>query len=136
MVSSCKSIKSRKESEVMEQLEKQILDISQNVLELTVQAVRLVQNKDIDKLNELLVNRDRAINILNALHENLQLYPNKERVNIVNSKLSQIVSRINQYDEIITECLEHQKKLNQTELATTHRGKQGLQGYNLNNLKG
>ena len=116
----------------------QLVDFLDKAYQLTQQALKAVQDKDYDKLNTILDNRERAINIVNSLSENLALHyknANQDIVNGINNQVSQIINKIESLDEIIASCLEFEKNKTQFEIAKTFKNKENLKGYNLNNLK-
>ncbi len=123
----------------MNDIQEQLVTFLEKSYELTRLALKLVQQKDYEKLNEVLDNRARAVNIIQSLSEKLSLYASKESapssLSEFNNQVSQVIEKINSMDEIITSCLEHEKDKTQFEIAKTFKNKENFKGYNLNNLK-
>ncbi len=116
----------------------QLIDFLDKAYLLTQEALKAVQVKDYNKLNVILDNRERAINIVNSLSENLALHyqkANPQLVKEINNQVTQIINKIASLDEIIESCLEFEKNKTQFEIAKTFKNKENLKGYNLNNLK-
>ena len=123
----------------IENLQNDIMTLLDKAHELTRIALKQVQAKDFEKLIDVLDNRERAINIINSLSEKLYLYsknPNAPKSLIhFNNQVTQVIEAINNMDEVITKCLEHEKEKTQFEIAKTFQNKENFKGYNLNNTK-
>jgi hypothetical protein len=50
----------------MNETENSLIDILEKAYKLTTLCLKLVQKQDIDQMNEVLANRERAINIMRA----------------------------------------------------------------------
>jgi len=115
-----------------------LIEFLEKAYELTTMALKLVQKQDIDKLNEVLANRERVINIMESLSERLSLHQKNQDPNLVeafNNQVNQVITKISTMDEIIMDCLEHEKSKTQFEIAKTFKNKENFKGYNLNNIK-
>ena len=115
-----------------------LIDFLEKAYNLTTQALKLVQNNQFEELNQVLNNRERIINIIDSLSEQLALHQrNREpsEYEAFNNQLNQVIQKIQSIDEIITNCLEHEKNKTQFEIAKTFKNKENFRGYNLNNIK-
>lgn len=122
----------------MIETQKTLIEFLEKAYELTTLALKLVQKRDIDSLNEVLDNRERAINIVETMSERLTLHQTQlkpEEYEAFNNQVSQVISKIASMDEIILSCLEHEKSQTQFEIAKTFKNKENFKGYNLNNIK-
>lgn len=122
----------------MIETQKTLLEFLEKAYELTTLALKLVQKRDIDSLNEVLDNRERAINIVETMSERLALHQTQQdpsEYEAFNNQVSQVITKMGTMDEIILECLEHEKSKTQFEIAKTFKNKENFKGYNLNNLK-
>ncbi len=124
----------------MKDLQDQLIQFLEKAYQLTQLALKCVQQRDYERLSEILDNRERAVNIIQSLSENLSLHSkdkknNSDAVIQFNNQVSLVIEKINQMDEIITSCLEHEKDKTQFEIAKTFKNKENFKGYNLNNLK-
>ena len=115
-----------------------LIEFLEKAYELTTLALKLVQKSELDQLNEVLENRERAINIIESLSERLSLHQKNAdplHVEAFNNQVNQVISKIANMDDIIMSCLEHEKTKTQFEIAKTFKNKENFKGYNLNNLK-
>ena len=115
-----------------------LIEFLEKAYELTTLALKLVQKSELDQLNEVLENRERAINIIESLSERLSLHKKNAdplHVEAFNNQVNQVISKIANMDDIIMSCLEHEKTKTQFEIAKTFKNKENFKGYNLNNLK-
>ena len=116
-----------------------LIEFLDKAYKLTTEALKAVQDKEFEELNDILSNRERAVNIVLSMSERLSLHQKEithtEEVIAFNNQVSQVLDKINQMDEIITSCLQHEKTLTQSEIADTHKNKESFKGYNLNNIK-
>ncbi|MBT4790981.1 MAG: hypothetical protein HON90_05380 [Halobacteriovoraceae bacterium] len=123
----------------LQDLQENIITLLDNAYNLTRQALKQVQSRDFEKLVEVLDHRERAINVINSLSEKLHLYGKNPNTPIsliaFNNQVSQVIEAINNMDDIITTCLEHEKEKTQFEIAKTFKNKENFKGYNLNSLK-
>lgn len=122
----------------MNEVQNQLLTFLEKAYELTTIALKLVQKNEIEQLINVMENRERAINIIESLSEKLSLYQKNadpELYQAFNNQVSQVITKIASMDDIITECLEHEKKKTQFEIAKTFKNKENFKGYNLNNIK-
>ena len=122
----------------MQEIEKNLIDFLEKAYELTVLSLKHAQNKDFEQLNSVLENRERAINIVQSLSENLALYQQKmdpKTYTPFNNQVNQVIEKIHSMDEIVMTCLEHEKTKTQFQIAKTFKNKENFKGYNLNKLK-
>lgn len=122
----------------MIEVQNNLIEFLQKAYELTTSALKLAQEKEFEQLNIVLENRERVINIIDSLSQQLSLYQknaDQELVNKFNNQVSQVINKINTIDEIMTECLEHEKSKTQFEIAKTFKNKENFKGYNLNSIK-
>ena len=124
----------------MIETQKNLIEFLEKAYNLTRLALKAVQNKEFEQLNDILNNRERAINIILTMSERLELHQkSKEETSqdmvAFNNQVSQVLDKINQMDEIITNCIIHEKSKTQFEIAKTHKNKESFKGYNLNNIK-
>ena len=122
----------------MEQTKENLILFLEKAYELTVSSLKLAQAKDFDQLVKVLDNRERAINIVQSMSENLALHQkNKEQETYIdfNNQVSQVIDKIHSIDEIVMTCLAHEKEKTQFEIAKTFKNKENFRGYNLNKIK-
>lgn len=121
----------------MKEIQKQLIDFLTKAYELTQLALKLVQNKEFEKLSEVLDNRERALSVITSLSEKLSLYNKTDSKALIkfNKQVGLIIEKIANMDAIITSCLNHEKEKTQFEIAKTFKNKENLKGYNLNRLK-
>lgn len=122
----------------MKDIQDNLIIFLEKAYELTKIALKQVQDKEFEQLHVVLDNRERAINVVQSLSEKLSLYEKKADPKLLfefNNQVTQIIERIYAMDDIITNCLEHEKNKTQFEIAKTHKNKENFKGYNLNNLK-
>ncbi len=123
----------------MQETQTQLIDFLTKAYELTRQALKHAQNHEFTQLSSALDNRERAINIVHSLSERLSLHQkssqNPQLAIEFNNQVSRVIDKINQLDEIITSCLEHEKNKTQFEIAKTFKNKENFRGYNLNKTK-
>ena len=115
-----------------------LMEFLEKAYELTTLALKLVQKQDIEALNNVLANRERAINIMESLSERLSLHQKNadpKHVEAFNNQVNQVITKIANMDDIIMDCLEHAKSKTQFEIAKTFKNKENFKGYNLNNIK-
>lgn len=117
----------------MKETQKNLLDFIEKAYLLTRDAFKAVQENDFEKVVAILDNREKAINIATTFSERLALYPEQDEA--FNNQLNQVVERINKLDDIITNCLSHEKNKTQFEIAKTHQNKENFKGYNLNKIR-
>ena len=122
----------------MKNIQIQLIDFLEKAYQLTQESLKLVQAQDFEKLSQTLDNRERAVNIIQSLSEQLSLHQKNlkpEEYQEFNNQVSQVITKIESMDEIITSCLEHEKNKTQFEIAKTFKNKENFKGYNLNNTK-
>ena len=122
----------------MEQTQENLITFLEKAYELTVASLKLAQSKNFEELVKVLDNRERAINIVQSLSENLALHQKnkpKEAYMDFNNQVSQVIEKIHSMDEIVMTCLEHEKEKTQFEIAKTFKNKENFRGYNLNKIK-
>lgn len=122
----------------MEQTQENLITFLEKAYELTVASLKLAQSKNFEELVKVLDNRERAINIVQSLSENLALHQKnkpKEAYVDFNNQVSQVIEKIHSMDEIVMTCLEHEKEKTQFEIAKTFKNKENFRGYNLNKIK-
>ena len=122
----------------MKNLQTELIHFLDKAYTLTQEALKAVQEKEYEKLNILLDNRERAINIIQSLSDNLSLHQkcaDQSQVNEFNNQVNQVINKIYSMDDIITSCLNYEKNKTQFEIAKTFKNKETLKGYNLNNTK-
>lgn len=114
-----------------------LINYLEKAYELTRQGLKEVQAYEIEKLNLTLDNRERILNIIESLSEQMSLYAKDKSNNLeeFNNQVNQVIAKICKMDDIIAECLEAEKNKTQIEIAKTHKNKENFKGYNLNNLK-
>tara|TARA_B100001971_G_scaffold213155_1_gene245524 strand:+ start:115352 stop:115711 length:360 start_codon:yes stop_codon:yes gene_type:complete len=84
----------------------------------------------------ILENRSRVINIVFHLDEKLQLESQNTPIDEQRERLTlELIQAINTFDDKIQEYLVKEKVITQNEIAKTHKNKENLKGYNLNNTK-
>jgi len=116
----------------------QLPDFIEKALLLSADCLNHIANDNAEKLLETLENRDRVINIINSLHENVTLEQtqiNSEYNDEFNNQLNQLITVINQIDEKVLTYLHEEREIVQNEIAKTFKNKENLKGYNLNSLK-
>lgn len=122
----------------MQQTQENLIVFLEKAYELTVTSLKLAQSKNFDELVKVLDNRERAINIVQSMSENLALHQkNKAQETYVdfNNQVNQVIEKIHSIDEIVMTCLDHEKEKTQFEIAKTFKNKENLRGYNLNKIK-
>ena len=122
----------------MQEIQKNLISFLDKAYALTIESLKLVQKQDFENLNNVLSNRERAINIIDSLSQNLSMYQknmDQADVNEFNTQVSQVIEKINSIDEIVMSCLEHEKNKTQFEIAKSFKSKENFKGYNLNNVK-
>lgn len=123
----------------MKELQEELTTYLEKAYKLTQMSLKYVQEEEFDKLTQTLDNRERALNIIESLSEKLSLYgKNKDTpLSLIdfNQQVHLIIQKINNMDDIITSCLEHEKNKTQFEIAKTFKNKENFKGYNLNKLK-
>lgn len=122
----------------MQQTQENLIVFLEKAYELTVSSLKLAQAKNFDELIKVLDNRERAINVVQSMSENLALHQkNKEQESYVtfNNQVNQVIEKIHGIDEIVMTCLDHEKEKTQFEIAKTFQNKENLKGYNLNKIK-
>lgn len=123
----------------MKEIQDSLISYLEKAFELTRQALKAVQSQEYVKVNEILDNRERAVNIIQSLSEKLALYgKNKDTPKSLidfNNQVNQVIDQISKMDIIIESCLEHEREKTQLEIAKTFKNKENFKGYNLNNLK-
>ena len=123
----------------MKDVQEQLINFLEKAYELTTLSLKAAQEGRFEELVDLLDNRERAINITQSLSERLSLHQSQsENPDIVvefNNQVNQVIKNIVKMDNIITECLEHEKNKTQFEIAKTYKNKENFRGYNLNNIK-
>lgn len=122
----------------MKNIQIQLIDFLEKAYQLTQESLKLVQAQNFEKLSQTLDNRERAVNIIQSLSEQLALHQKNlkpEEYQEFNNQVSQVINKIESMDEIITSCLEHEKNKTQFEIAKTFKNKENFKGYNLNNTK-
>ena len=123
----------------MKDTQDQLITFIEKAYELTSLALKAAQEKRFEDVISLLENRERAINITQSLSEKLALHQsNSKDVDLVvqfNNQVNQIIDKVYKMDDIITECLEHEKNKTQFEIAKTYKNKEDFKGYNLNRIK-
>lgn len=122
----------------MKDIQNNLIDFLESAYKLTREGLRLAQEGSVDKLNEVLDNRERALNIVESLSEQLALHQTQmapSQYEEFNNQVSQVINKIIDMDSIITDCLLHEKNKTQFEIAKTFKNKENFKGYNLNNLK-
>ena len=123
----------------MKETQENLIQFLEKAYDLTTQALKSAQAGDFDALVNILDNRERAINIVQSLSENLALHQkNSEEQELVkqfNSQVNLIIEKIHSMDEIIQTCLEHERDKTQFEIAKTFKNKENFKGYNLNKIR-
>lgn len=122
----------------MLQTQENLITFLDKAYELTKVSLKLAQAKNFDELVKVLDNRERAINIVQSMSENLSMYQkNKEQESYIafNNQVNQVIEQIHSMDEIVMACLAHEKEKTQFEIAKTHKNKENFKGYNLNKVK-
>ena len=122
----------------MQEIQKNLISFLDKAYALTIKSLKLVQNQEFEELNTVLANRERAINIIDSLSQNLSMFQSKmeqNEFNEFNTQVSQVIEKINGIDEIVMSCLEHEKNKTQFEIAKSFKSKENFKGYNLNNVK-
>ena len=122
----------------MQQTQENLIIFLDKAYELTKVSLKLAQAKNFDELIKVLDNRERAINIVQSMSENLSLHQkNKEQESYIafNNQVNQVIEQIHSMDEIVMACLSHEKEKTQFEIAKTHKNKENFKGYNLNKVK-
>lgn len=123
----------------MKEVQDQLIDFLEKAYQLTQAALKAAQNKEFKNVEQILDNRERALNVIVSLSEKLALYqknPNAPKtIEEFNNQVSRVIEKIFQMDELITSCLVHEKEKTQNEIAKTFKNKENLKGYNLNNTK-
>lgn len=123
----------------MKEIQGQLVNFLEKAYQLTREALKLVQDRDFEKLNSVLDNRERAVGVIQSLSEKLALYKTNNQspksFEEFNNQVNQVINKISAMDEIITSCLEHEKNKTQFEIAKTFKNKENFKGYNLNNIK-
>ena len=122
----------------MQEIQKNLISFLDKAYALTIKSLKLVQNQEFEELNTVLANRERAINIIDSLSQNLSMFQSKmeqNEFNEFNTQVSQVIEKINGIDEIVMSCLDHEKNKTQFEIAKSFKSKENFKGYNLNNVK-
>lgn len=122
----------------MQQTQENLITFLDKAYELTKVSLKLAQTKNFDELMKVLDNRERAINIVQSMSENLALHQKNEKQETYiafNNQVNQVISQIHSIDEIVMTCLEHEKEKTQFEIAKSFKNKENFKGYNLNKVK-
>ena len=122
----------------MQQTQENLISFLDKAYELTKKSLKLAQAKNFDELVKVLDNRERAINIVQSMSENLALHQkNKEEETYIafNNQVSQVINQIHGIDDIVMTCLEHEREKTKFEIAKTFKNKENFKGYNLNKVK-
>lgn len=122
----------------MKSTQENLLQFLEKAYELTVESLKLAQNKNFEKLIEVLDNRERAINIVHSMSENISLEQkgkDPKQFEKFNNQVNRFTNQIQSLDDIVMTCLESEKEKTKFEIAKTFKNKEDFKGYNLNKVK-
>ena len=119
-----------------------LVEFMEKAIYISQKSLTYADQNDFLKLDKLIVEREKVVNIILTLHERLDLEQNnlpteedRRKAIQFNNQANLLFSKIAELDQKLIDKLDIEKNKTQIEIAKSFKNKENLKGYNLNCLK-